>query len=88
VEKAVRSVIEATRAAETPEPYYAAAGKRLSKTELKKLIAKLEKEMKQAARHLEFERAAELRDVLIDLRLQLQPRSARTLRPAVNDDRE
>ncbi|MBE0465896.1 MAG: excinuclease ABC subunit UvrB [Candidatus Desulforudis sp.] len=87
VQKAVRSVIEATRAAETQEPYYAAAGKPLSKTELRKLIAKLEKDMKQAARHLEFERAAELRDVLIELRLQLQPGKVR-LRPAVNDDQE
>jgi excinuclease ABC subunit B len=38
--------------------------------------------MQQAARHLEFERAAELRDVLIELRLQLQPKGTR-LRPAV-----
>jgi len=87
VQKAVRRVIEATRAAETPAPYYAAASKRMSRAELKKLIAKLEKEMKQAARRLEFERAAELRDALIELRLQLQPRGARALRPAENPPR-
>jgi excinuclease ABC subunit B len=87
VQKAVRSPIEALLLAEDSAPYDArplapAAGKRRSKRELKQLIAKLEQEMQQAARHLEFERAAELRDVLIELRLQLQPKGPR-LRPAV-----
>lgn len=88
VQKAVRSVIEATRAAETQAPYYAVSEKRLTRTELKKLIAKLEKDMRYAARHLEFERAAQLRDALIELRLQLQPKGVRSLRPAVGDEPE
>jgi len=89
VQKAVRSVIEATRAAETETtPYYAAREKRLTGNELKKLIARLEKDMQHAARHLEFERAAQLRDVLIELRLELQAKGARLLRPAVGDQPE
>ncbi|MEW5762350.1 MAG: excinuclease ABC subunit UvrB [Bacillota bacterium] len=70
VQKAVRGVIEATRAAETG-PEYRVSGKKLSRRELTRLVARLEKDMKAAARQLEFERAAELRDALIELRLQL-----------------
>jgi excinuclease ABC subunit B len=68
VQKAIRDVIEATYAAEKSEAYVTKeklAG--LSKKELKKLIAKLEKEMQEAARQLEFERAAELRDIIFEL---------------------
>ena len=35
---------------------------------MKEAIKNLEKEMKEAAANLEFERAAELRDMLFDLR--------------------
>lgn len=41
---------------------------KMSKKEKDKLLASLEKEMKQAAKDLDFERAAELRDMLIELR--------------------
>ncbi|CCO07581.1 excinuclease ABC subunit UvrB [Desulforamulus hydrothermalis] len=82
VRKAVRDVIEATRAAEQPAPYLAKnkAGK-MSKADIKKMIAQLEKEMKESARHLEFERAAQLRDAIIELRLQL--RGAKEIKPAL-----
>ena len=43
----------------------------LSKNDLPKLIDKLEKDMNKAARALDFERAAELRDKLKDLRSKL-----------------
>lgn len=84
IHKAVRDIIEATRAAEAQAPYVAKprAGN-LTKTELKKLIAKLEKEMKDSARHLEFERAAQLRDALIELRLQL--RGDKDIKSAIPD---
>ncbi len=47
----------------------------LPKDELAKLIKQLEKEMKDAAKALEFERAAALRDQLMELRgLEIQER--------------
>ncbi|MGB9803667.1 excinuclease ABC subunit UvrB [Desulfofundulus sp.] len=75
VVKGVRDVIEATRAAE-PKAVYQAGDKtrpkKRTRKELKQMIARLEKEMREAARHLEFEKAAELRDAIIELRLELQ----------------
>ena len=44
------------------------AKKRLPKNELKHALAQLEKEMKEAAKNLEFERAAELRDQVYEMR--------------------
>ncbi|WP_449240969.1 excinuclease ABC subunit UvrB [Desulfoscipio gibsoniae] len=74
VRKAVHSVIEATRVAETPAVYDAAIDAKngkLSKKEIKKLLARLEKEMQEAARRLEFEQAAQLRDAIIEIRGQV-----------------
>ena len=42
--------------------------KKITKKDKEKLMANLEKEMKEAARVLDFERAAELRDMLMELR--------------------
>ncbi|MEG6615129.1 excinuclease ABC subunit UvrB [Peptococcaceae bacterium 1198_IL3148] len=84
VQKAVRDIIEATKVAETPAKY--TVGKqvdKLTKKDLKKLIADLEKEMKQAARELEFEKAAQLRDSLIELRLRL--RGVKNPQPAFSE---
>lgn len=73
VRKAVRDIIEATRVAETPAKYVVNKKvDKMSKKELKKLIADLEKEMKKSARELEFETAAQLRDSIIELRLKLR----------------
>ena len=44
------------------------ASRKLSKTEREKLIAELTVEMKNAAQHLEFEKAAYLRDEIKKLR--------------------
>ncbi len=78
VRKAVRDVIEITRAAEERETYGAAPGRRrMGKKELKAAIAELEKEMREAARLLEFERAAQIRDILIEMRLDLRGRDRR-----------
>ena len=69
VKKAVRDVVEMTR------PIDKAAGSgevsKLSKKELKDWIGRLEKEMRQAAKELDFERAAELRDLMLEMRAQL-----------------
>ncbi len=85
VRKAVRDVIEATRVAE-PKALYEAmphTGKKMTKAQLKKTIASLEKEMAQSARQLAFERAAQLRDMIIELRLQL--RGEKGIGPAIPD---
>ena len=71
VRKAVREVIEATKVAEEKAPYGKALDVRsMGKKERRKLISQLEKEMKEAARKLEFERAAELRDMIIELKAE------------------
>ncbi len=44
----------------------------MDKDELKKVITKLEKEMKQAASDLQFERAATLRDEVLEMKKHLQ----------------
>ncbi len=70
VHKAVRDVIEATKVAEEKVAYRLTTEsvKQLGPRERKDLIARLEKEMKDAARQLEFEHAANLRDLIIELR--------------------
>jgi len=55
-----------TAVAESPTPYLTAAD--LPKQELNRLIKELEKQMKEAAQALEFEKAAALRDQIIELR--------------------
>ncbi|MGQ9556700.1 MAG: excinuclease ABC subunit UvrB [Desulfurispora sp.] len=80
VQKSVRAVIEATSVVEAAGVYRATAGdkkKKYSKKELKQLISVTEKQMREAARRLEFEEAARLRDILIELRLQLRGRDPR-----------
>ncbi|MFA5880919.1 MAG: excinuclease ABC subunit UvrB [Eubacteriales bacterium] len=74
IEKAVRDVIEATRVAEA-EPIYGTASPKaakMTKRDLTKLITSLENDMREAARRLEFERAAQLRDLIIELRVQVR----------------
>lgn len=75
IKKAVREVIEATRVAEPETLYDAKPVKKLTKKEIRQRIAGLEKEMQQASRKLEFEKAAQLRDMIIELRLQLKGKS-------------
>ena len=42
--------------------------KNLSKKEKENMIIKIEKEMQEAAKNLDFERATELRDILFELK--------------------
>jgi excinuclease ABC subunit B len=71
IKKKVRDVIEATKVAEDKAEYQVETQtKKLSKGERLKLIEQMEKEMKQAAKELNFERAAELRDLILELKAE------------------
>lgn len=70
IRKQVHSVIEATKVAEDKADYVIDSEKKLSKKERTALIARLEAEMKDAAKNLQFERAAELRDALLELKAE------------------
>ena len=71
VKKAVRSVIEATKVAEDENRYRGKSPLELTKKELKDYVGKLEKEMKQAALDLQFERAAQLRDMIFEYKARI-----------------
>ena len=69
IKKDIRDPIVATKTAAKNEEFFKEKDpESMSKDELEKTIAKVEKEMKKAARDLQFERAAELRDTLIKLK--------------------
>jgi excinuclease ABC subunit B len=69
IEKAVREVIEATKVAEAEDVWYESRSKNeMTHKERKDYISRLEKEMKEAAARLEFERAAVIRDRIMDLK--------------------
>ncbi|MBR5230437.1 MAG: excinuclease ABC subunit UvrB [Firmicutes bacterium] len=71
VRKSVRAVIEATKVAEETSEYVGKKPSELTRKELAELVKKLEKDMKQAAADLQFERAAQLRDQLFEYRVRL-----------------
>ncbi|WP_432775337.1 excinuclease ABC subunit UvrB [Brevibacillus gelatini] len=72
VKKAVREVIEATKVAEEKADYLPHADfKKMPKKERLAVIERMEEEMKEAARNLMFERAAELRDLILELKAEL-----------------
>lgn len=72
IQKDVREVIEATKVAEQTAEYVTGKQtKKMSKSERNKLIRDMEKEMKEAAKELNFERAAELRDLIIELKAEV-----------------
>ena len=66
--KAVRDVIEASKVAEDSADYGVNDNKDLSAKDKKKLIKQYTDEMKEAAKNLQFERAAELRDMINSLK--------------------
>ena len=65
--KEVRDVIEATKIAEESAEYKTEESKELTKKEKDKLIKDYTEEMMLAAKNLQFERAAELRDIIKQL---------------------
>lgn len=70
IRKKVRDVIEATKVAESKAEYLTDAAGKMSKKERQSVIQRLEAEMKEAAKNLQFERAAELRDALLELKAE------------------
>ncbi|ETT50032.1 MULTISPECIES: excinuclease ABC subunit UvrB [unclassified Paenibacillus] len=70
INKKVRDIIEATKVAESKADYLTGVGGKLNKKDKQSLMQRLEAEMKDAAKNLQFERAAELRDALLELRAE------------------
>lgn len=62
--KDVRDIIEATKSSEDEKVSKKDESKKLNNKEREKLIKKYTKEMIEAAKNLQFERAAELRDII------------------------
>jgi excinuclease ABC subunit B len=72
IQKKIRDVIRASHNAEETTTYMekVTKGKKLTKDEKETLLLTLEKEMKDAAKALDFERAAELRDTILELKVE------------------
>ncbi|EPD50635.1 excinuclease ABC subunit UvrB [Paenisporosarcina sp. FSL H8-0542] len=72
IQKKIRDVIRASHNAEETSTYMekVTKGKKLTKDEKATLLLTLEKEMKDAAKALDFERAAELRDTILELKAE------------------
>ncbi|MFQ7564270.1 MAG: excinuclease ABC subunit UvrB [Clostridium perfringens] len=67
--KGVRDIIEATKVSEEKENYESEVKKAAKKDiPVEKLIDQYEEEMKEPPKNLQFERAAELRDIIKDLK--------------------
>jgi excinuclease ABC subunit B len=71
IKKAVRDITERVKVAEAKAVY--TAEKPATREDVIRLIKELETQMKQAAKNLEFEKAALLRDRIFDLRKEFEP---------------
>jgi len=68
IKKAVRDLISITKEIKPAEAAFEKDPESMSRPELEKLIADVQKKMKKAAAELNFEAAAELRDQMVDLK--------------------
>ena len=68
IKKEIRDAIHSKETHEMMVEYLGKKMKKKSKDERNQLVASLEKEMKEAARVLDFERAAELRDMILEIK--------------------
>ena len=71
IQKAVRELISISKVIAKEEVNFEKDPESMSREELEKLIAKVQKKMKQAAADLNFEAAADLRDKMAELKRQL-----------------
>ncbi len=67
IKKDLQEVMHSLETKEMSKKFLAKKGK-TSKKEKEKLVHEMEKEMKEAAKALDFERAAQLRDILMEIR--------------------
>lgn len=72
IKKAVRDLISISKVIAKEELRFEKDPESMDRKELEKLIAKIQKQMKQAAADLNFEMAAELRDKMVELKTKLQ----------------
>ena len=68
IQKRVKDLIETTKVAEQSEVYTTDHISHLSQSEMLDMIGNLEKEMRASSKQLQFERAAELRDMIVELK--------------------
>lgn len=80
IKKRIKDLIETTKIAETRGEYKTKNGVKMSKQEKEELLVSLEKEMREASRKLEFERAAKLRDMIVELKGSLPQKKKKTAR--------
>lgn len=66
--KRVKELIETTKVAENQATYQVDSLSHLSPGEMADMIGSLEKEMRSSSKQLQFERAAELRDMIVELK--------------------
>jgi excinuclease ABC subunit B len=75
IHKAIRDITDELKATRVAEPNAEYKTKRTaevtSRNELQKLVAEMERQMKEAAKNMEFERAAALRDEMYELKALL-----------------
>jgi excinuclease ABC subunit B len=69
IRKAIRDITDRVRQVAEEAPAYVAGA--IPKDEIVRLVKDMEKQMKEAAKNLEFEKAALLRDRIVELRREL-----------------
>ncbi|MBM3942065.1 MAG: excinuclease ABC subunit UvrB [SAR202 cluster bacterium] len=80
IQKAVHDITEGIRAVAETRPTYRVARQELSRADMFRVVKDLETQMKDAAKRLEFEKAAQLRDEMLELR-RLLAAEEKTLNP-------